>query len=109
MKLADVRRHAMALPDVTEEPHFNYGSFRVRRKIFVTLPPGGDFIHVFVPDEEREVALELHGAFVEKLWWGKKVVGLRVALAKADAAVVRQLVSSAWRAKAPKGLASAAS
>ncbi len=28
MKLADVRAFAMALPEVTEEPHFDYVSFR---------------------------------------------------------------------------------
>ena len=30
MTLAQVRRFAMSLPDVTGEPHFNYCSFRVR-------------------------------------------------------------------------------
>ena len=97
----------MALPEVTEEPHFNYGSFRVRGRIFVTLPPEGTHVHVFVPDEHRDPAVALHPEYLEKLWWGKKVVGLRVTLAKADAAVVKRLVTLAWEARAPKALRSA--
>jgi hypothetical protein len=104
MKLAAVRRFALALPGVTEEPHFHLSSFRVRGKIFVTVPPEGTHLHVFVDDARREPALALHGAFVEKLWWGKKVHGLRVALAEADAVVVKALVRAAWEAKAPPGL-----
>jgi hypothetical protein len=104
MKIAEVRRHALSLPEVTEEPHFNYSSFRVRGKIFVTVPPEGDHVHVFVPDEDREVALALQPDAVEKLHWGAKVVGLRVALARAKPALVNRLVSQAWTAKAPKKL-----
>ena len=48
MKLAQVRRFAMSLPDVTEEPHFNYTSFRVGGRIFATVPPEGEHLHVFV-------------------------------------------------------------
>lgn len=104
MKLATVRKHALSLPETTEEPHFNYGSFRVRGRIFVTLPPEGTHIHVFVGEQQREIALALHPEYLEKLTWGTRVVGLRVALAAASPAVVKQLVSDAWRAKAPKAL-----
>jgi hypothetical protein len=51
MNLAQVRQFAMSLPEVTEEPHFHYTSFRVRGKIFTTAPPEGEYIHVFVPEE----------------------------------------------------------
>ncbi len=104
MKLATVRKLAMSLPEVTEEPHHEYGSFRVRGKIFVTMPPGEEFIHLFVPDEVREQALILHPAFVEKLVWGGKVRGVRVGLANAEVAVVERLVREAWQYKAPKSL-----
>jgi hypothetical protein len=36
--LAEARRLALALPEVTEQPHFDMASFRVRGKIFVTVP-----------------------------------------------------------------------
>ena len=105
MKLADARRIALALPEAAEAPHFDYTSFRIRGKIFATAPPDGLHLHVFVDDEERERALELHPEFVEKLWWGKKVVGLRVTLSKASNPVVKELLANAWRRKSPKALA----
>ena len=104
MKLAQVRRFAMSLPDVTEEPHFNYSSFRVRGKIFATVPPEGEHLHVFVSEQEREIALALEPAFIEKLHWGVRVVGLRIALAKAKPRVVNKLVAEAWSRRVPKSL-----
>lgn len=104
MKIDVVRKHALSLPEVTEQPHFDYASFRVRGKIFVTVPPDERHVHVFVAESRRELALALHGEFVEKLFWGGKPVGLRVSLAKADAAAVRDLVRQAWENKAPKRL-----
>jgi hypothetical protein len=76
----------------------------VRGKIFVTVPPRGESIHVFVDDLGRERALALASEWIEKLWWGKKVVGLRVRLAAARPALVEELVRNAWTRKAPKGL-----
>jgi hypothetical protein len=99
-----VRRHALALPEAMEQPHFDYASFRVAGKIFATVPPDGRHLHVFLDESRRERALALHGAFVEKLWWGGKVVGVRVDLAAADAHVVDELVRQAWARKAPKRL-----
>ena len=103
--LESVRRLALSLPEVTEQPHFDYTSFRVRGKIFATAPPGGQHLHVFIDEEQREVALAVHAAYVEKLLWGGKVVGLRVDLDKADVKVVDALVRQAWARKAPKRLA----
>jgi hypothetical protein len=102
VKLAAVRKFAMSLPDVTEEPHFHLTSFRVRGKIFVTAPPDDSHLHVFVGDVLREAALAAHPNFVEKLFWGKKVAGLRVALGTAKLDVVENLVSAAWEGKRGK-------
>jgi hypothetical protein len=104
MNVAQLRRYALSLPEVTEEPHFDYASFRVRGKIFVTVPPDGQFAHIFVGEEEREAALAVHAGFVEKLVWGGKVRGLRVCLARAASSVVNGLVRMAWKQKAPKAL-----
>ena len=108
MNISAVRKFAMSLPEVTEEPHFNYSSFRVRGKMLVTVPPEETHIHVFVPDPLREPALALYPSFVEKLFWAGKVRGLRIALAKAQPKVVESLVRAAWEAKAPKSVVSAA-
>ncbi|MGC1523662.1 MAG: MmcQ/YjbR family DNA-binding protein [Steroidobacteraceae bacterium] len=104
MKLNDARRIAMSLPEVTEEPHFAYTSFRVKGKIFATAPPNGEHLHIFVADEDRETALVLAPGVVEKLWWGGKVRGLRVALARASRPLVAELLNKAWSRRAPKAL-----
>ncbi len=108
MKLAAVRRLALSLPEVTEAPHFHFGSWRVAGKIFVTIPPGDELLHVFVPDEVREPALAMYPDFLEKLTWGAKVIGLRVRLPQAAPEVVKRLVRQAWEAKAPRRLVAAA-
>jgi hypothetical protein len=105
MKLKDVRRFALSLPEATEEPHFEYTSFRVRRKIFATAPPSGEHVHIFVSDDEREPALRMYPEFVEKLFWGRKVRGLRVLLKQAEPQVITDLLAKAWLRKAPKALA----
>ena len=102
MSVQSLRRFALELPDVTEEPHFEYTSFRVSGKIFVTVPPEATHIHVFVDDADREPALGLHPEYIEKLWWGKKVRGVRIAMAAAQSDVVKALVRVAWARRAPK-------
>jgi hypothetical protein len=102
MTIQSFRRFALALTGVTEEPHFEYASFWVSGNIFVTAPPEATHIHVFVEDEDRERALELHAEYIEKLWWGKKVRGVRIAMAKAQSDVVKALVRAAWARRAPK-------
>jgi len=105
MKLEDVRRFALSLPEATEEPHFEYTSFRVRRKVFATAPLSGEHVHIFLSDDQREPALLMHPKFVEKLFWGGKVRGLRVLLRKAKPQVVTELLVKAWLRKLPIALA----
>jgi hypothetical protein len=104
MKIEQVRRFALSLPEVTEKPHFQYSSFRIRGKIFATVPPEGKYLHVFVSDDEREIAMVLQPKFLEELRWGGRVVGLRVSLANAKPKVVNRLLAQAWSRKAPKRL-----
>ena len=108
MDIETVRKFALSLPETIEAPHFNLGSFRVRGKIFVTVPPEDGYIHVFVDEQERLLALAMYPDAVEALHWGQKVMGIRIDLRKAKPAAVRHLVLAAWKAKAPKRLALAA-
>jgi len=105
MKLIDARRIAMSLPEVTEQPHFEYTSFRVKGKIFATAPPGGEYLHIFVADEDREPPLLLQPGVIEKLWWGGKVRGLRITLRGAKMPLVTGLLKKAWLRRAPRALA----
>lgn len=108
MRFADARRYALSLPDAAEAPHHHFTSFRVRGKIFATAPPDHEHLHVFVGEEQRERALAQFPDAAEKLWWGKKVVGLRITLAPAKAAFVKELLLESWRRKAPRSLLEAA-
>lgn len=103
MTLDEVRRYALSLAEATEQPHFDYTSFRVG-KIFATAPPDGEHLHVFVDENEAKAAVAENPDVFSELWWGKRLMGVRVRLAAADPAVVRELLEEAWRNKAPKRL-----
>jgi hypothetical protein len=99
MKLATVRKFAMSLAEVTEEPHHHFSSFRCRGKIFVTVPPDEEHIHVFPAEGVREQTLAMYPEFVEKLLWGGKVVGVRINLPNAQVAAVKSVVRAAYEIK----------
>jgi len=105
MKFDAVRRFALSLPEVSEEPHFHLSSFRVKGKIFATVPPGETHLNVFVDGDELELMPAAQPKAYEKLFWGKRIAGLRVTLAHARPKDVEQLLRSAWLRKAPKKLA----
>ncbi len=104
MTLNQIRQFAASLPETTEEPHFHYTSFRVRGKIFATAPPDGEYLHVFVSEEQRERALIAQPDFLEALHWGRQIKGVRVLLPAAKPQVVEALLGQAWSRKAPKRL-----
>ncbi len=103
-----MRGAALALPEATEAPHFDSVSFRVRGRIFATLPADGEHLHVMVDvDEARAVAAQSGPAF-EELWWGKKLCGVRIHLPSLDEPdLVRELIEDAWRSRAPKRVVAA--
>jgi hypothetical protein len=107
VNVKEVRRLAMALPEVTEEPHFHLSSFRVQVKIFATVAPDGSFLNAFVDDAQREVMTTVDPKAYETLWWGKKVAGLHVHLEAAKPKDVAGLLRVAWERKAPRRLLNA--
>ena len=105
MKLQQACTYALSLPEATEEPHFEYASFRVRGKIFATVPPDGVHMHIFVEEDQRATLIAAHPEAFTPLHWGAKVVGIRVLLAQAEADTVKRLLRQSWMRKAPKRLA----
>jgi hypothetical protein len=105
--LAQARRLALSLPEVTEEPHFDMMSFRVRGKIFVTVPPDGTRLHVFLDPLEVEGYVAQDPAAFEPLRWGGRIRGLRVSLTATPPDGLAELIEESWRRKAPKRLVAA--
>jgi len=105
--LAEARRLALSLPEATEQPHFDMASFRVRGKIFVTVPPEGTSLHVFVDPLEVEGYVAQDPAAFEPLHWGERLSGLRVNLAATPSGVLAEVIEEAWRRKAPRRLVAA--
>ena len=104
MRLETARRFALSLPETTEQPHFEKSSFRVREKIFATVPVGEEALHVFVGEETAVLVAEDPVAF-EVIRSARNIAvndWVRVNLAAADGARVCELLEDAWRCMAPK-------
>lgn len=101
MRLEEVRAFVLSLPGVTESPHFEKSSFRVRGRIFASVPPGGEHLHVLLDDFEARAFLAEDPTAFEALRWGTRPVGVRVNLVAADPERVLELVEESWRRKAP--------
>ena len=102
MEIEDVRRFALTLPGTTEEPHFELQSFRVGRKLFATWPSDGLRMHIFLDEAQTYAAVASAPAWTEELWWGKRLVGVRILLDGPSPGDVRALLVAAWCRKAPR-------
>jgi hypothetical protein len=103
--LDQIRRCALSLAEVTEQPHFDYVSFRFAAKSSSPFRLMGCICMCSSPRNNANSRWPCTQACVEKLRWGGKVVGLRVDLAKAEGKAVKELIRQAWARKAPKSLA----
>jgi hypothetical protein len=104
LTLERVRELALTLPGTTEQPHFDMISFRVRGKIFATVPPDEQHLHVFIDEAESRACVAENPAAFEQLLWGSKTRGVRVNLAAASQDRVGELLEESWRRKAPARL-----
>jgi hypothetical protein len=102
MDVDAVRQFALSLPNATEEPHFHFTSFRINGKIFATMPPSNDLLHVFAPEEDREAAIAAYPKVCETLHWGKRVVGVKIDLGQANRSLVEDLLRAAYDSKSNK-------
>ncbi|MBF6161481.1 helix-hairpin-helix domain-containing protein [Nocardia cyriacigeorgica] len=100
---AQVRKAALALPEVDEGTHFGSVAYRVRGKSFASISRE-DELQVQLADDEIDGVLADHpsGAVIERA--GKRI-GLRIALADINGQTSNHLVRRAWFARAPKRLA----
>ena len=98
------RALALSLPEASEAPHFERTSFRVGKKIFATMTADGTEAMVRVAPKERlQAVLEAHpAAFFTHGGWTDRLGALGVRLAKADAALLGELLIGSWRGVATK-------
>lgn len=101
----DARRLALSFPEATEEDHHGMPSFRVRGKIFATVPDK-DHFRLMLGAEATDAAVAANPAAFEELWWGKQRMGVVVTLKRVQRDQLTDLLEEAWRRKAPKRLAS---
>ncbi len=103
---ADVRRIALSLPATTEKPSYGTPGFRVKDKLFARLREEGDVLVVWCEDLGEKAALiaaEPDKFFTTPHYDGHPTVLVR--LGAVDATELRELLTDAWRARAPKRLA----
>jgi len=101
----DARRLALTLPEAVESAHMGHPDFRVRGKIFASLPDDGRLV-VKLVREQQELLVGAEPAVFAPVagGWGQRGwTCLR--LAAADEATLRSALLTAWRAVAPKRLA----
>lgn len=100
----DLIAYALGLPETVESGHFGKRDFRVRGKIFLSLPRAGEAVLKFDPDaQEMAVASAPEHVWPVKGGWGLKGWTV-IAYGKAQDIVVRELVALSWRTVAPKNL-----
>ena len=103
MTVSEFRRLAMSLPEVSEEDHHGVPSFRVRKKIFATVPDD-EHVHVMIGPAEAASSARAEPTALQELWWGKRLAGVRARLVSADRRLLEPLLAEAWRLRAPKRL-----
>jgi hypothetical protein len=106
MTVAQFRKLALSLPEVTEHAHMHHPDFRVAGKIFATLGyPDKEHGMVVLPPEEQARLVRTHPKVFApaKGAWGKRG-STTVRLKAIDKATLHAALQMAWRTKAPKGL-----
>ena len=103
-RLEQLTNHALTLPEAYEADHFGGPSFRIRKKIFLTVYEDGAALVVKLTPEQQPLYVEMHN-FVAPV---RGVPGnqgwTRIDLAEADLEVAAKLIERAYVNVAPKKL-----
>lgn len=103
--LSQLRKAALALPEVEEGTHVGMVAFVVRGKGFASVTKDS-LVQLRLPDAAVDAAAVAHPSG-ERLLRGDRVIGFRAPLADVDGQALNALVRAAWFSRAPKRLASA--
>jgi hypothetical protein len=97
------RSIALSLPDAEERDHHGMPSFRVRGKIFATVPDE-DHLRVMAGEAEIHAAVAEDPVSCREFFWGRQLACVVVDTRSADPDLVRSLLLEAWARKAPPAL-----
>jgi hypothetical protein len=100
---ADVRRIALSLPETIEKPSYGTPGFRVKDKLFARIREEGDVLVVWCSDLGEKEALLLSNPvafFTTPHYDGHPTVLVR--FGEVDVEELRELLTEAWRVRAPK-------
>nr|WP_042187226.1 MmcQ/YjbR family DNA-binding protein [Kibdelosporangium sp. MJ126-NF4]CEL17914.1 hypothetical protein [Kibdelosporangium sp. MJ126-NF4]CTQ90861.1 hypothetical protein [Kibdelosporangium sp. MJ126-NF4] len=101
--VAQLRKAALALPEVEEGTHFGMVAFSVRGHGFASVTKDGH-VQLRLPDAEAEAAVAAHPAGERLVRMGTPI-GFQVPLADINGKDLNALVRAAWHCRAPKWLA----
>ena len=103
----DVRAIALALPEATERPAWDMACLRVRDKVFASMPPAEEWVAIrLAPGENAELAAERPGGFLMPHHYRNSSMVV-VQLAAVDRSELAELLTEAWRLRAPARLRAA--
>lgn len=104
---ADVRALALALPEAAERPAWDMACLRVRDKIFASMPPGETWVAIRLAEgENRALATERPEVFSVPHHYRNSTMVV-VDLAAVDRDELGELLTEAWRLRAPARLRAA--
>jgi hypothetical protein len=103
--MSQLRKAALALPEVEEGTHFGMAAFSVRGKGFALVTKDGQ-VQLQLPDAEVEAVKSVYPTG-ERITRSGKSIGFRVPLADVNGKDLNALVRASWFCRAPKRLAAA--
>lgn len=101
--MSQAREMALSLPEAVEQDHHGMPSFRVRGRIFATVPDG-DHVRIMVDEGDIRAAVAESPDACEEFWWGSRLACVVVDLRVAKREIVMELFIDVWRRKAPRRL-----
>jgi hypothetical protein len=101
--LDELRALALGLPEATEQDHHGIPSFRVRGRVFATVPDD-DHVRILVDEEEIRALSEAEPGTYAPFWWGRRLACVVADLAAVPDTELAELLALAWARKAPASL-----
>lgn len=100
--LRQLRKAALALPEVEEGTHFGMVAFQVKGKGFISVTKDG-VAQLAMTDEDADAVLERFPT-TQRLTRQGKPLGVRVPLDAVNGMQLNSLVEKSWASRAPKRL-----